>query len=1424
MSGKNHVVGAATIRRSKIKLTPMTSAVRTALAASVAALALGASGAVFAADCTTAPVAILAPCVVATGIDAAPVVDLTVVADDATLISAGPVFTAIDQSGTGDVVIDNSDPISESSAYDAIAIRGYSSGGNVGITNQAGADLSASSTYGMALGIFGYSATGDVTIDNAADVSATSVYGLADGIFASGADVTVTNGATGSISANGFYWAAGIEAQGTDLTTVTNSGDISAVATANDEYYGIYGSAFGIYATGGAAGVTATNSGAISVDGVYAHGLFIQAGGATAIVNSGDITVGSDPSLVTTYFATGINASSNYENSAIVLDNSGSIAAYGYFRADGIAVAASGVGGTTSVINRGDVSAVSGDLKYGYATGVLASGDSGVDVSNAANGTIYASASYYSFGVQALAFTGNANVTNHGDIEAVAQGDATYALATGVLASSLNGNATVTNTGSIHASAPYSKYSVVYNATGIVASGVAVDVVNRGLIEAAGGRGTGIDAISSTGDITVVNEGSIYADAIKYARGITAFSTYGDVNLSNTADGNIVAVGDFGSYGMRGVSLYGDTGIVNAGSITTSQFGVYAASGNGNVTVINSGSIEGANDFNIFGIEAYVAGDGNVTVDNSGIIDVAGERANNRGILATAYGVGEMSLHNSGTIKVSSVAYRAIGVDVTAGGDISVGNDGEIAATGAPDSGTSISGRRQSMAKGIRAVGDSVDVANGTDGSITSNAFAFAHGIEAQGTAHATVINHGDISATAMGNDAVNQIFGQAFGISAAGGTVTVTNGATGSISADAFAWAAGIHATSADGDVTVGNSGSITATATAAYGVANGILANAYGDVTINNAGQVVAVAGNPTGFAAAVQMASLNGASTLNNSGSLGGQGAAGYAWAVFGSAGVETVNNTGTVNGAVSLLGGDDVFNNNARGLWDVGSTRSTDFGDGDDTITNAAGGTIRLAGGAIQLGSSVNGDAFNNAGRIQVVGGDNLIHMGTGPVALVPSLNPLALVNTGIIDFVDGDTNDMLTIVGDLGGNGALNIDLDLSGLSSDVLYVDGSMVNGAVQTVNVSLAGLPTTASATPVTFANVSGVSAAGSFVAGDVLGASPGNFIAMDVAVTQPTANAFAVGIDVVGLQDSGTLAAAVASGAANMLNTQIGTFTQRMGVNPFGDEDKVLSAYVRGYTSEGDVDPAHQAFNFGQGGNFAYNQKSSGREIGLNANLAGNLHVGLTLGSADGRQTLTGNGVGQNRLDGNTVGLYATWFAPQGLYVDVSNRKMAVDVHSTSAAGTLPTRVRSNAWNLEAGYQWSLAGLSVVPQLQYTLTKVEDVRPIIGDQANFEAAGGTASRARVGVEVSKTFQAGDVRWMPYGSLNAIRQSDGELRYTVADTFVGSTSTDGTSAMAELGLGVQKGRWGLSIGANWTDGGAFDSTVGGQAVVRVAW
>ncbi|HPM56212.1 MAG TPA: hypothetical protein PK227_03630, partial [Thermomonas sp.] len=202
MSNIRNVSGSAKTKRSRtIKLAPMTRAVRSALAVSAMALALGASGGAFAAG-PKAPQAQVLQVQHAT-LDFAPVHDLATVAPPIWMEVPPELHpTLISEYAIADVVIDNADPIDDVNIYySATAISGYSSEGNVGITNHEGADLLAASLYGDAIGIYGYSAIGDVSIDNAADIFVYSPYYLADGIFASGANVDVTN--SGAIDAYG---------------------------------------------------------------------------------------------------------------------------------------------------------------------------------------------------------------------------------------------------------------------------------------------------------------------------------------------------------------------------------------------------------------------------------------------------------------------------------------------------------------------------------------------------------------------------------------------------------------------------------------------------------------------------------------------------------------------------------------------------------------------------------------------------------------------------------------------------------------------------------------------------------------------------------------------------------------------------------------------------------------------------------------------------------------------------------------------------------------------------------------------------------------------------------------------------------------------------------------------------------------------
>jgi len=1318
-------------------------------------------------------------------------------------------------------------------------------------------DVYAGSLYGDSIGIYAYSTYGDVTLDNSGDITAISYYGLADGIFASGANVDVSN--AGAIEVYGYTWAAGIEAQGADSATVSNTGDISVLAPGFlqvQDYYGVIGyspgvQAFGIYATGGEGGVDLTNSGNISVDAGYATGIEVQSTGDISVSNSGDIVAGSGlnsyyngTNYYTYYFgtqvATGINAISNGEGAAVSVTNSGDISADGIFGASGIAATSGGLGGTASVNNSGDLS-VSVNQKYGYgAYGIVVSADGDGTITNSGSIEVYSGG--IANGAAALSFAGNASVTNSGDINVENSAQKYYA-ASGIVAFAGNGDAIADNSGDINAVSGY--------------------------------WATGIDA-RGFGDVTVDNSGSVYANGAKYAFGVYATAGTGDVSVTNADGGEL----GFYSYSGRGWGVFGfadngDVNITNDGAISGYAYGqsagIFGRAALGDVTVTNTGSIEVITGGNV-AVGVFARADyGTAAVNNGGDI-YAGVEGVNGYIGDYAYGVlanGEYAqVGNSGSIQAIGY-YTATGIAARSlyGTTVTTTATSEIEAYSLYVT-IGIEGRSEYGNVTVTNAGD-IAVEGVLGGGVGIQAYS--------GLGNVAVTNSGDIDATSG--------YGTAIGITgySLAGDTSVSN--SGTIDALGDYGAYGILAQAPAGDVTVGN-GATGRIAASAPSYAYGIFARADGNVTINNAGAVSASA-EAGGHAAAVLMESLSGTSTLNNAatGTISVVGTDGDAFAVLGSDAVDTINNNGRITGALALYGGNDVFNNRSGGVWSTGGTHSTDFGDGNDTLNNLAGGLVDILTGAITFGTGNDtlanagtvrtgtggtisfgdgNDTLTNAstGLIDVVGGtiateagnDTITNFGTfrltgGTVTMGTGTNAFnnagilkalgnstvdvgaagTLTNTNAIDLIDGATDDRLTVIGTLAGSGALNLDLNLQNSTVDQLAVTGNVAANAVQTVNVAAPGLPTTAHTSAV-FGRVSGTSVASNFVAGQIFGYSPANFLDLDLTVSSQinTANTapdlFSVNVDVVGLSDSGSLAASVASGAADFLNSQIGTFRQRLGVNPYGDAGKVMSAFVRVYSSEGDVDQAHVAANFGQGGNFAYDQSSWGREVGVNANLFGNFHAGVVLGTADSRQRLTGAGVGQNRMDGMTWGAYATWYVPQGFYVDLTHRQMAVDVESLSIAGLLQTRAHTSSKSLEAGYEWAVGGFNIVPQIQYTRTEVEDVRAISFDRATFAADGGTSERGRLGVEFNKTFTAGNLRWTPYGSISAIREFDGEMTYTVGNNFFGSTSVEGTSAMAELGLGVQAGGWGFNIGANWTDGGAYKSAVSGQASVRFAW
>ena len=221
--------------------------------------------------------------------------------------------------------------------------------------------------------------------------------------------------------------------------------------------------------------------------------------------------------------------------------------------------------------------------------------------------------------------------------------------------------------------------------------------------------------------------------------------------------------------------------------------------------------------------------------------------------------------------------------------------------------------------------------------------------------------------------------------------------------------------------------------------------------------------------------------------------------------------------------------------------------SDFGAGDDHIVNH--GTIRMDDAAIRLGGYVNGNTFDNFGTLAVSGAGNMLDMG----------NPFPVNNNGVISFLDGAADDMLTIVGDFAGQGTINVDVSgLNQVERPLVYrrrrdrVDDADAEREPDGSAAAERGqhrYPAGPGERRLDGRELR---------AGQCRATAPNGFLTMDFSLnasidaSNAADDVFSLGVAVTGLNDMGSVAAALAPGAQSLVNAQVGTWRQRMGVVP--------------------------------------------------------------------------------------------------------------------------------------------------------------------------------------------------------------------------------------------------------------------------------
>jgi hypothetical protein len=459
--------------------------------------------------------------------------------------------------------------------------------------------------------------------------------------------------------------------------------------------------------------------------------------------------------------------------------------------------------------------------------------------------------------------------------------------------------------------------------------------------------GNGDPGVVSTGTsvtTSVTNDGAILANGyLGYADGWAVWANgaaIGSITNNGLVDGEV-----------RGVSIDNDgvsavtTLTNNAGAVING--GLQMAIYNGNVlgTVVNSGTITGAN-----GIYSLVT---TGTIDNRAggwlqggkAIDVDGGTVGTITNAGTIYGGKGLFISASASVGTVDNGGSFLGLGdfaVFASGTIgTLTNSGTFAGTGGIASLVGI-GSLSNQAGG-RIEGTAVEglYIGGTAGTITN-----AAGATIAGTTRGAVVATGATVTTVTNDGSVTGVFD--WGFFAFGTVDTLTNSGT-------FAGTGGVASLTGIGSLSNQAGGRIEGTAVEGLfiGGTAGTVTNAAG-ATIIGATRGVTIDTGAT-------------VTTITNAGSVAG----GSDWAVFNFGTVDTLTNSGTIAGmgGIASLTGLGSLSNQAGGRIEGASFGAVYVSGSAGTIANAAGATISGAGrGAIDVDAAGTLTTLSNAGVI------------------------------------------------------------------------------------------------------------------------------------------------------------------------------------------------------------------------------------------------------------------------------------------------------------------------------------------------------------------------------------------------------------------------------------------------------------------------
>ena len=270
-------------------------------------------------------------------------------------------------------------------------------------------------------------------------------------------------------------------------------------------------------------------------------------------------------------------------------------------------------------------------------------------------------------------------------------------------------------------------------------------------------------------------------------------------------------------------------------------------------------------------------------------------------------------------------------------------------------------------------------------------------------------------------------------------------------------------------------------------------------------------------------------------------------------------------------------------------------------------------------------------------------------------------------------------------------------------------------------------------------------------------------------------------------------------------MVENELNGIHQRLGEIRTGEKGNI---WVRNVNS-------HQkltALSTGESQTSGFKQNAHSLQIGADAAVTDKVRLGGFVGHSQANIDFN-NHYGNGKVKGQAIGVYGTYMADNGIYLDniAQYSRLTADSNHTE-------KHRYNAYTLssEIGKQFQLAGAwTVTPQAQLAWTHIN------GKEKEDSLS---AISSRVGLRLAKTFELNQGwKLQPYAEANAIttRTRHSNINYNGSQLNVESYRGRFTSAVG-FNAGLGNHRIGLEV--NRADGKHIKQPFGVQAVYRFQW